>query len=107
LGADIDVDLGFCGGEVWGWGEMGLLMLFFYCMIGRAAIDIFAIDTDAHGFWILDFGFWIQSQHLWCRVEFFNAKGAEVFLCMCGSTSVYREGRGGGMIVVGGNFLLI
>jgi hypothetical protein len=61
LGADVDVDLGFCGCEVWGWGEMSLLMLFFYCMIGGAAIDIFAIDTDAHmefGVWSLEFGVW-------------------------------------------------
>jgi hypothetical protein len=60
LGADVDVDLGFCGGEVGRWGEMGLLMLFFYCMIGGAAIDIFAMDTNAHvdfEFWILDFEF--------------------------------------------------
>ena len=50
LGANVDVELGCCGGKVGGWGEMGLLMLLFYCMIGRAAIDIFAIDTNAHIF---------------------------------------------------------
>jgi hypothetical protein len=70
LGADVDVDLGFCGGEVGRWGEMGLLMLFFYCMIGGAAIDIFAMDTNAHmgfgvGSWELGVGSWELGVGSW------------------------------------------
>jgi hypothetical protein len=55
---------------------MGLLMLFFYCMIGRAAIDIFAIDTNAH--------------------IFFHAKGAEAWRCLGEVVGGYRKGREGG-----------
>ena len=85
LGADVDVDLGFCGGEVGRWGEMSLLMLFFYCMIGRAAIDIFTIDTNAHTF---------------------NSKGKGSFFGVYADLLVFpAKGKRRGMIVVSGNFL--
>lgn len=45
---DIDIDRGLNRFEVGEFGQVGLLMLRFDCMIRRAAIDIMAIDTNTH-----------------------------------------------------------
>lgn len=46
--ADVDVDFGLDGLEIWSFGEMRLQVLAFDGVIGDAAIDVVAVDADTH-----------------------------------------------------------
>jgi hypothetical protein len=46
---DVDIDRWFGRFKIRGRGEVGLLMLMLNRIVGGAAIDVLAIDTDTHG----------------------------------------------------------
>jgi hypothetical protein len=47
-GADVDVDCGFYGVEIGGFGEVRLFVLCFYGVVGEAAVYIMAVNTNTH-----------------------------------------------------------
>jgi hypothetical protein len=47
-GADVDVDGGFYGVEIGCFGEVKLFVLFFYGVVGEAAVYIVAVNTNTH-----------------------------------------------------------
>jgi len=48
LGADIDIDARRVSSEIGVCGEMGLLVLGFYSMVGDTAIYKFTVNADTH-----------------------------------------------------------
>lgn len=47
-GTDVDVDGGFYGVEIGCFGEVNLFVLFFYGVVGEAAVYIVAVNTNTH-----------------------------------------------------------
>jgi hypothetical protein len=47
--ANVDVNRRLSGLEIGGFGQVGLLVLVLYGMVGAAAIDILAVNANTHG----------------------------------------------------------